>query len=106
VLLSSLRPAWAALPGRTGMGVELDCPRHPFAASERPVVWFENPVDGGPPRDGVELANVLLDEPGAQVELERLTLLPTAGGCVRIGHWCGWVADGVLTEALIGGVAW
>lgn len=105
VALAGLAPAWEAVEGRQRMGFSMDCPRHP--GCHRVALWFENPEDGGTPRAGVEaqhLVTVLVDE------LELLTVVPAGGyppdGCVQIGHWVGWLANGQLTEALISGVAW
>lgn len=103
--LTSLQPAWEAEEGRHRMGISLQCPRHPWE-EVRPLLWFDNPGDGGPPMDGAQVTALHVEEPEG---FESLTLLPSGSApydCVRIGHWRGWVADGALTESLITGVAW
>lgn len=101
--LTALAPAWEGEEGRERLGLSCECPRHPWG-QERVVAWFQNPEDGGAPHPA---ASVLALTEGEG--FERLTLLPAAGhpeGCIRLGHWTGWLADGLLTECLISGVAW
>lgn len=86
------------------MGLELDCPVHPDG--HRITIWFVNPGDGGPPKEGAPhqawLANCC--------DLAELTLMPPNGEAfqpVRIcEHWRGWVIDGELGEARITSVGW
>lgn len=104
--LTALAPAWEGEEGRERLGLSCECPRHPWG-QERVEVWFSNPEDGGAVNPMASVVALGHDEEG----FERLTLLPAGGYppdcCVRLGpHWVGWVADGILTESLISGVAW
>jgi hypothetical protein len=101
--LNALHPAWEALPQRSRMGLSCDCPAHPAHPEDRPLVWFDNPLDGGEAAPGATATVHHLEE---EEGFEHLTLVGQADGSVRIGHWCGWVVDGVLTESFVRGVAW
>lgn len=105
--LLELHPEWLADPGRSRMGLRLDCPRHPWAP-ERAVAWFENPGDGGEPKSGSHVLVTLLGD--EDEDFGSLTLVASGGYppdcCIQLGHWFGWLADGQLTESLFSGVAW
>lgn len=104
VPLRLLRPKWLAAEGREHMGLELDCPAHPDG--HRVSVWFANPGDGGPPREGERYYAWL----AACCDFDELTLMPENGEAhqpIRLcDHWRGWVIDGQLGEARILGVGW
>ena len=101
--LVALHPAWEALPGRERMGLSCDCPAHPHVPEDRPLVWFDNPLDGGEPAQGAAATAHHLDE---DEDFQHLTLVGRQDGSISLGHWRGWLVDGVLTQAFIRGVAW
>jgi hypothetical protein len=81
--LTELNPRWViAAEGRHGMGLSLLCP---LCQSERLVVWFKNPLDGGPPIQGKDY---LWDREGETFEtvLRNLPVLHS----VRFALPPGW----------------
>ena len=80
--------------GRTGMGVTFDCPCG-VATCEwggHQEIAFANPLDGGP-ADDWHGRKALWQRTGDT--LETLTLHPSLH---MVGHWHGWLKDGVLVS--------
>ena len=83
--------------GRRGMAVSFECP-HCVARFQqtgdrrvqRLAVWFQNPVDGGPPTDD---AKHLWQRTGDT--FETLTLSPSIDASSD-GHWHGFITNGEI----------
>jgi hypothetical protein len=93
--LADLNPKWFTehASGRTGYGVEFDCPCGQGAACEwggRIHVPFANPLDGGPPG---RWGSTKWQRTGET--FENLSLTPSIHA---VGHWHGWLTNGVLTS--------
>lgn len=100
--LTELKPRWVIdAEGRHGMGLSLLCP---LCQSERLVVWFKNPLDGGPP---IQSKDYLWDREGET--FETLSLKPSVDAstpgaipCTNKAyepqfwesHWHGYVTNG------------
>jgi hypothetical protein len=87
--LESLAPRWLDAPGRTRVGLSFRCPAH---GNHRLCLWFENPLDHGPPvdaprhcwREGEDFQGLTV----LGRDDERALAFP--------GHWRGWLVEGEL----------
>jgi hypothetical protein len=87
--LIDLHPRWLSVNARRhGMGMTFRCPHCDLHL----VVWFTNPVDGGPPINHELYTGRLWARSG---EFDDMTLFPT----IHVAdHWRGFVHRGVLNE--------
>jgi hypothetical protein len=87
--------------GRTGLGVEFDCPGECCSHAARKVqfvVPFANPLDGGQPFGlKPELGPFLWVRDGDT--FETLTLKPAVSG-IWNGHWWGFVTAGNVSRSI------
>jgi hypothetical protein len=111
VTLDDLQPRWVGgrygEPSRHGMGVGFGCPCcRGTARATRLVVYFANPVDGGPPADDsfdhgfAEVDGALHNQhprwTRAGDTFETLTLTPSIDASAH-GHWHGFITCGTIT---------
>ena len=113
--LLDLNPHWSTTqqyPNRKGLYLVFDCPcgkpapTHDAAGQceqkegefcpnwGRHVIPIENPIDGGPPASALYSSNYA-EWTRAGDAFETLTLAPSIRA---IGHWHGWIRDGMVTS--------
>ena len=107
--LSDLDPRWAIdadiviggvykhFEGRHGMAVSFECPhcieRERLTGDKRVTrlaVWFDNPIDGGPPTDDAEFKWQRTGD-----SFDTLTLSPSVDAS-KVGHWHGYIENGQI----------
>jgi hypothetical protein len=83
-----LDPRWLERPGRYGVGISMQCPRH--RGDCRLSFYFARPYDGFPPIQGVRLHHHL------RGGLQELTLYGLGHDHVIDvpGHWTGYIYEG------------
>ncbi len=98
--LLDLNPEWVGYgEGRHGMGIYFDCP-HCFELggedrqyARRLLIWFANPVDGGPPATPSQLPAPRWKRKGETFDV--LTLSPSINDS-HSGHWHGFIRAGKI----------
>jgi hypothetical protein len=97
IRLAELSPEWLPWQGRDKCGIRFRCPCDECGgAGAMIVVWFENPVDGGPtvPEMPYETETGLSSRWNRFGEtFETLSLSPSIDASIS-GHWHGFVTNG------------
>lgn len=106
VALKTFSPRWLAFPGRSRMGLSIECPTH---RDHRLAFWFEQPLDGGLPlepaqmtQDGARMLYRAITVDG----FDGLTVAPPGRDFDALehpGHWRGWIIDGRVWSSRVDG---